>query len=117
MGVIMRLGELVNYWEQHARGRLSRDRMTVHLSDVDQEKLDALARRYPLKSREALLLELTCTALTELEGCFPYREGTRVVARDEDGFEIYEDAGLTPRFLDLAKKYMKKLKNSDPRAV
>jgi len=33
------------------------------------------------------------------------------VARDEDGFEIYEDAGLTPRFLDLSKKYMKELKN------
>ncbi|TDT38516.1 hypothetical protein DES49_2493 [Halospina denitrificans] len=107
----MRLKNLVNYWDQHARGRLASDRMKVRISDGDQEALDALARQYPLKSREDLLRDLMCAALTELEACFPYREGTRVVARDEDGFEIYEDAGLTPRFLDLSKKYMKELKN------
>jgi len=107
----MRLRQLVNYWDQHACGRLASDPMTVQLSDRDQEALAALARQYPLKSREDLLRDLACAALTELETCFPYREGSRVVARDEDGFEIYEDAGLTPRFLDLSKKYMKELKN------
>ena len=113
----MRLKQLVNHWEHHARGRLSSDRMSIRLADRDHEKLDTLARHYPLKSREALLRELTSAALTELEVCFPYREGTRVVGLDEDGFEIYEDAGLTPQFLDLAKKYMEKLKNSDTRAA
>lgn len=112
----MRLNNLVNYWDQHARGRLASDRMKVCISDEDQKALDALARQYPLKSREDLLRDLMCAALTELEACFPYREGTRVVARDEDGFEIYEDAGLTPRFLDLSKKYMKELKNGSPAA-
>ena len=107
----MRLRNLVNYWDQHARGRLASDRMKVRISDEDQKALDELARQYPLKSREDLLRDLVCAALTELEACFPYREGTRVVARDEDGFEIYEDAGLTPRFLDLSKKYMKELKS------
>ena len=107
----MRLKNLVNYWDQHARGRLASDRMKVRISDQDQEALDALARQYPLKSREDLLRDLMCAALTELEACFPYREGTRVIARDEDGFEIYEDAGLTPRFLNLSKKYMKELKS------
>ena len=107
----MRLRNLVNYWDQHARGRLASDRVNVRISDQDQEALDALARQYPLKSREDLLRDLMCAALTELEACFPYREGTRVIARDEDGFEIYEDAGLTPRFLNLSKKYMKELKS------
>lgn len=107
----MRLGQLVNHWDQHARGRLASDRVKVQLSDRDEQALDELARRYPLKAREDLLRDLMCAALTELEVCFPYREGSRVVARDEDGFEIYEDAGLTPRFLDLSKKYMKQLKD------
>lgn len=113
----MRLGQLVSYWDQHARGRLASDRVKVRLSDQDNERLEALARQYPLKSREDLVRDLMCAALTELEVCFPYREGTRVVARDEDGFEIYEDAGLTPRFLALSRKYMKQLKSSDPRVA
>ena len=113
----MRLRQLVNHWDQHARGRLASGRMTARLSDRDEEALEALARQYPLKSREDLLRDLMCAALTELETCFPYREGTRVVARDEDGFEIYEDAGMTPRFLDLSKKYMKELKSNDSRVA
>jgi len=32
------------------------------------------------------------------------------VAYDEDGFEIYEDKGLTPEFVALSKKHMQQLK-------
>ncbi|WP_077528901.1 ribbon-helix-helix protein, CopG family [Vreelandella utahensis] len=113
----MRLGQLVNHWEQHARGRLADEQVTVRLPEEGEKRLEALARQYPLKSREALLRDLISAALTDLEVCFPYREGSRVVARDEDGFEIYEDAGMTPRFLNLSRKYMQQLKGDASRVA
>ncbi|MFO7787284.1 MAG: pilin assembly protein [Halospina sp.] len=113
----MRLGQLVNHWEQHARGRLADERVTVRLPEEGEKRLEALAQQYPLKSREALLRDLISAALTDLEVCFPYREGSRVVARDEDGFEIYEDAGMTPRFLNLSRKYMQQLKGDASRVA
>ena len=106
----MKMDQLIAYWDRHARGRLSDTPLTVKLSDDDKRKLDSLAYRYPLKSREALLRDMLGAALNELETSFPYREGSNVVARDEDGFEIYEDVGLTPRFLKLTRKHMKNLK-------
>ena len=113
----MRLGQLVNHWEQHARGRLADEQVTVRLPEEGEKRLEALAQQYPLKSREALLRDLISAALTDLEVCFPYREGSRVVARDEDGFEIYEDAGMTPRFLNLSRKYMQQLKGDASRVA
>lgn len=113
----MRLGQLVNHWEQHARGRLADEQVSLRLSDDDERRLEALSRQYPLKSREALLRDLINAALTDLETCFPYREGNRVVARDEDGFEVYEDAGMTPRFLNLSRKYMQQLKGDASRVA
>lgn len=106
----MKLDQLIDYWDRHARGRLADSPMTVKLSEADKRKLDALAYHYPLKSREALLRDMLGAAMNELETSFPYREGSAVVARDEDGFEIYEDVGLTPRFLKLIQKHMKNLK-------
>ncbi|HAC27327.1 MAG TPA: pilin assembly protein, partial [Marinobacter hydrocarbonoclasticus] len=41
---------------------------------------------------------------------FPYVQGEKVVAYDEDGFEIYEDKGLTPQFVALSQKHIKRLK-------
>ena len=113
----MRLGQLVNHWEQHARGRLAEEQVTVRLPEDGEQRLEALAKQYPLKSREALLRDLINAALTDLEVCFPYREGSRVVARDEDGFEIYEDAGMTPRFLNLSRKHMQQLKGGASRVA
>jgi hypothetical protein len=45
-----------------------------------------------------------------METSFPYVQGTKVVAYDEDGFEIYEDQGLTPKFVSLSQKHIQRLK-------
>jgi hypothetical protein len=37
-------------------------------------------------------------------------QGSEVVAFDEDGFEIYEDSGMTPRFISLSQKHIQQLK-------
>ena len=37
-------------------------------------------------------------------------QGEKVIAEDEFGDPIYEDAGLTPRFIELTRKYQEQLK-------
>ena len=108
----MKIKELVNYWDKHARGRLTSDAYSANLSDQHHRRLEKLAAMYPMKSSQDLMRDLISAALDELETSFPYVQGSRVVAFDEDGFEIYEDSGLTPRFLSLSQKHIRELKAS-----
>jgi hypothetical protein len=39
----------------------------------------------------------------------PYVAGQKVISTDEQGDPVYEDIGPTPRFIELARKYRKKL--------
>ncbi|MAL99720.1 pilin assembly protein [Hydrocarboniclastica marina] len=107
----MKIRELVRYWDKHARGRLTQDTYTVALSEQNAGYLERLEQLYPLKSREELIRDLVSAALDELETSFPYVQGERVVAYDEEGYEIYEDAGITPKYLTLSQKYMQELKS------
>ena len=38
----------------------------------------------------------------------PYKQGTKIIAEDEYGDPMYEDVGLTPRFLELTQHYRNK---------
>ena len=106
----MKIKDLVRYWDKHARGRLTRDSHEVALSEQHLARLEKLAELYPMKSPQDLIRDLVSAALDELETSFPYVQGSKVVAFDEDGFEIYEDAGLTPRFVSLSQKHMQQIK-------
>lgn len=106
----MYLKELVNQWESHAQGALTKDTYAVHLRAEDAAKIDALAEMYPKRSKEQLICELLSAALGQLEESFPYVQGTAVVATDEMGDAIYEDIGPTPRFMELTKKHFAKYK-------
>jgi hypothetical protein len=44
-------------------------------------------------------------ALDAVEATFPYEQGSRIIAEDELGDPVYEDTGLTPRFLALSRKH------------
>lgn len=37
---------------------------------------------------------------------FSYVKGERIICRDDSGEPIYEDAGLTPKYLAIKKKYL-----------
>ncbi|MDX1800481.1 MAG: pilin assembly protein [Marinobacter sp.] len=106
----MKIKDLVKYWDKHARGRLSRDAYFMALSDQHHKRLEQLSTLYPMKSSQDLIRDLVSAALDELETSFPYEQGSKVVAFDEDGFEIYEDKGLTPRFVSLSQKHIQRLK-------
>lgn len=105
----MKIRDLVNNWENNAKGRLSATPYQVHLDVEAAARLAALAEMYPKRSPEELLGELIGAALEELEASMPYVQGSQVVATDEQGDPLYEDIGPTPRFLSLARKYLREL--------
>jgi len=113
----MKIKDLVGYWDTHARGRLTQDACSIALSDQHHRQLEELSALYPLKSSQDLMRDLISAALDEIETEFPYVQGAQVVAYDEDGFEIYEDKGLTPEFVHLSQKHIKRLKASPPEPV
>lgn len=106
----MKIKDLVKHWDKHGRGRLTRDASYLSLADQHHDRLQKLAALYPMKSTQDLMRDLISAALDELETSFPYVQGEKVVAYDEDGFEIYEDKGLTPQFVALSQKHIKRLK-------
>ena len=50
--------------------------------------------------------------LDEIVAAIPYERGPKVISRDDQGDPVYEDIGLTPRFVELTRKYKKKLETT-----
>ncbi len=100
---------LIDKWEEHGTGSLSSETVAIHLSEDDQVKMSALCEMYPKMDRESLLRDLVSVALKQFEEALPYRQGTQVIALDEEGDEIFEDAGPTPVFLSLSKKHRQRI--------
>lgn len=109
----MKIRDLVKEWELSAKGRLSKTTYHIPLDLESAARLAALCEMYPRRHPEEILGELVGAALQELEASFPYVKGQKVVATDEQGDPVYEDAGLTPRFLALSRKHMEALSQSD----
>ncbi|MGD8484619.1 MAG: type 1 pili tip component [Thioalkalispiraceae bacterium] len=72
-------------------------------------RLLALTDMYPGRTQEQLVLDLLTAALDELEEALPYQPGDNKIGEDEFGDPIFEDVGLTPRFLELTRYYRDKL--------
>lgn len=107
----MKLRDLVESWEQSAGERRTRRYYEVRLSVHDAAKIAALAEMYPGRSEADLITDLLSVALDEVEAAFPYVQGQRVIAEDEQGDPVYEDGGLTPRFQALARKHLERLES------
>jgi hypothetical protein len=75
----------------------------------DAARVEALAELYPSRSLDDILRDLVGAALDEVEAAFPYRKGSRVIAEDDRGDPIYEDAGPTARFRELAAGFAEEL--------
>ncbi len=86
---------------------------SIPLDVESAARLAALHEMYPRRSVEELLGELVGAALEELEASLPYVQGNKVVAPDEQGDPLYEDAGPTPRFLSLSRKYLHELTEAE----
>ncbi len=104
--------DLVGIWDQQASGELVHEKYQVDLTVENAAKIEALADLFPRRTREQLISELLGTALDELVASFPYKQGDRVIAHDEEGDPIFEDVGYTPRYLSLVEKHVARLKSA-----
>jgi hypothetical protein len=97
--------ELLESWREQAAAPRTRASYAVHLPLDDAARLAALAEMFPGRSSEQLISELLGQALKEIVAAMPYVTGKRVISTDEQGDPVYEDAGPTPRFMELARRH------------
>ena len=106
----MHIKQLLDEWESSSHGHEAPISMTVNLPLEAAARILALSELYPERTQGQIFIELLHVALDELEEAFPYVQGDKVIAEDEFGNPIYEDTGLTPRFIELSRKYQEQLK-------
>lgn len=105
----MSFKDLLESWRESAAQPRTATEYAVRLPLDDAARLAALAEMFPGRSPEQLITDLLGTALQEMETSMPYIAGRKVISSDEQGDPIYEDVGLTPRFVELTRKNRKRL--------
>jgi hypothetical protein len=107
---------LLDRWKKDPPPTLTAREYAVRLPLDDAARLAALAEMFPGRTPEQLITDLLATALQEIETSMPYIAGKKVISSDEQGDPIFEDIGLTPRFMELTRKNRKKLEAELPKA-
>lgn len=111
----MKVRDLIARWDETATDTLTARQYRIRLPVREAARVAALADIYPRRSIEQILSELIGAALDEIEEALPYVQGNRVIAEDERGDPIYEDAGPTPRFHALTERHMRELEEEAAR--
>ena len=101
----MKLKKLLEQWSLGGSHTLTNENYSIRLPIHDVARLLAFAEMYPNRTDTQMITDLLRTALDGLEESLPYIQGDEVVGEDEFGDPIYNDAGLTPLFGELKKKY------------
>lgn len=105
----MHIKELTREWASTYHGKEPVLDISLKLPLEVSARLMALTDMYPGRTQEQLVLDLLTAALDDLLETLPYQAGEKVIAADEFGDPIFEDVGLTPRFLELTQYYRNKL--------
>jgi len=100
---------LLDSWRETAAEPHTATQYAVRLPLDDAARLRALAEMFPGRTTEQVITDLLGAALQEMETAMPYVPGKRVISTDEQGDPVYEDAGPTPRFMELTRKHRKQL--------
>ena len=103
---------LLDDWQKKAGPARTATEYAVRLPVDDAARIQALVELFPGQSKEAIITDLLGLALQELAASMPYVAGKKVISQDEQGDPVYEDVGLTPRFMELMRKHKKKLAGS-----
>ena len=109
----MKIRDLAENWEKHASGKMAAREFNIKLPIHDAARIMALAEMYPARTESQIITDLLSAALDELVEAFPYAKGERIIAEDEYSDPIYEDAGLTPVFFDISKKFIRQLESGE----
>jgi hypothetical protein len=107
--------ELLDSWREKAAATRAPKVYEVRLPVDDAARLAALAEMFPGRAPEQLITEILGVALQEVAAAMPYVAGQRVISTDEQGDPVYEDVGLTPRFIELARRHRQRLEDQGRR--
>ncbi|MDE1922462.1 MAG: type 1 pili tip component [Gammaproteobacteria bacterium] len=105
----MKFKPLLDRWKKESAPTLTVKEYAVRLPLDDAARLHALAQLFPGAALERIITDLLHAALDEVAASMPYEAGPRVISRDDQGDPVYEDAGLTPRFVEAARRIKKEL--------
>jgi hypothetical protein len=100
---------LLERWKKTPAPARTAAEYAVRLPLDDAARLHALAELFPGQSIEEIVTDLLGAALDEIAAAMPYEKGPKVISRDDQGDPVYEDIGLTPRFVELTRKSKKNL--------
>jgi len=100
---------LLDRWRQRAVPVRTAQEYAIRLNLDDAARLHALAELFPGQTIEEITRDLLQTALDEIAAAMPYEPGPKVISRDDHGDPVYEDIGLTPRFVEFTRKFKKSL--------
>jgi hypothetical protein len=100
---------LLERWKKAPAPARTAAEYAVRLPLDDAARLHALAELFPGQPIEGMVTDLLAAALDEVAAAIPYETGPKVISRDDQGDPVYEDVGLTPRFVELTRKFKKNL--------
>jgi hypothetical protein len=108
-GVVVKFKPLLDRWKKDAVPERTAKEYAIRLELDDASRLHALAELFPGQPIEVIITDLLRTGLDEIAAAMPYERGPKVISRDDHGDPVYEDIGLTPRFVELTRKFKKSL--------
>jgi hypothetical protein len=103
---------LLDRWKKDPPPTLTAREYAVRLPLDDASRLHALTELFPGRTAEELITDLLHAGLDEIAAAMPYEAGPTIISRDDQGDPVYEDVGLTPRFVELTRKIKKSLRAS-----
>jgi hypothetical protein len=112
VGATVKFKGLLDEWQKNAGPARTATEYAVRLPVDDAARIQALVDLFPGQTRETVITDLLGLALQEISAAMPYVAGKKVISQDDQGDPVYEDVGLTPRFMDLTRKHKKKLAGS-----
>jgi hypothetical protein len=108
-GAAVKFKPLLDLWKKQAAPSPTARQYEVRLPLDDASRLHALAELFPGRPIELIITDLLHAGLDEVAAAMPYEAGPKVISRDDHGDPVYEDVGLTPRFVELTRKFKKEL--------
>ncbi len=113
----MKFKPLLDHWRKEAVPVRTAKEYAVRLTTDDAARLHALAELFPGRSMEEIVTDLLHVGLDEIAAAMPYEPGPNVISRDDHGDPVYEDIGLTPRFVELTRRFKKSLETQPTRGT
>lgn len=105
----MKFKALLERWKKEASPAVTAQEYAIRLSLEDASRLHALAALFPGRKVPELIADLLHAGLDEVAAAMPYEPGPKIISRDDQGDPVYEDVGLTPRFVELTREIRKTL--------